>query len=94
MNILRLLDKLSDDKFFTSEASRLETVTNISLFGKSSYSSCASWIRSDDGYSSQSRSSKTGLTGILKSTLTDALQLALVLEYLENEYYSIGLSTP
>lgn len=34
MNILRLLDKLSHDKFFTTEASRLETLTNISLFGK------------------------------------------------------------
>lgn len=28
-----------------------------------------------------------------KSALTDALQLALVLEYLEDEYYSIGLGT-
>lgn len=34
MNILRLLDKLSHDKFFTTEASRLETITNMSLFGK------------------------------------------------------------
>jgi hypothetical protein len=34
MNILKLLDKLSDDKFFTTETSRLETLTNISSFGK------------------------------------------------------------
>jgi hypothetical protein len=27
-----------------------------------------------------------------KSALTDALQLALVLEYLENEYYALGLA--
>ena len=29
-----------------------------------------------------------------QNDLTDALQLALVLEYLENEYYNIGLSAP
>jgi len=34
MNILKLLDKLSDDKFFTAETSRLDTLTNISSFGK------------------------------------------------------------
>ena len=34
MNILRILDKLSNDKFFTGEASRLETITNITNFGK------------------------------------------------------------
>jgi hypothetical protein len=34
MNILKLLDKLSHDKFFTTEASRLEAITQASVLGK------------------------------------------------------------
>lgn len=34
MNILKLLDMLSDDKFFTAGSSRSEAITNIYTFGK------------------------------------------------------------
>ncbi|OCA72146.1 hypothetical protein BBI01_08325 [Chryseobacterium artocarpi] len=95
MNILKLLDKLSHDKFFTTEASRLETITNISLFGKKA-AVAAVPLGLGTLMSTPVQAETTGkpITGAaLKSTLTDALQLALVLEYLENEYYAIGLST-
>lgn len=96
MNILRLLDKLSHDKFFTTEATRLETITDISLFGKKAATAAVPLgLGSLMATSAKAETIETKLTGAaLKSTLTDALQLALVLEYLENEYYSIGLSTP
>ncbi|NIF05159.1 ferritin-like domain-containing protein [Chryseobacterium sp. Tr-659] len=96
MNILRLLDKLSHDKFFTTEASRLETITNMSLFGKkAAIAAIPLGLGTLMTTSAKAESPKPGGTGAaFKSTLTDALQLALVLEYLENEYYSIGLSTP
>lgn len=91
MNILRLLDKLSHDKFFTTEASRLETITNISLFGKKA---AVAAVPLGLGTLMAAETADKPLTGTaLKSTLTDALQLALILEYLENEYYAIGLST-
>ncbi|UTX49879.1 ferritin-like domain-containing protein [Chryseobacterium sp. MA9] len=96
MNILRLLDKLSYDKFFTTEASRLETITNMSLFGKKAATAAVPLgLGTLMTTPVKAETTETKLTGTaLKSTLTDALQLALVLEYLENEYYSIGLSTP
>ncbi|MCE4064712.1 ferritin-like domain-containing protein [Chryseobacterium gleum] len=96
MNILRLLDKLSHDKFFTTEASRLEAITNMSLFGKkTAVAAVPLGLGALMATPAKAETSKTAFTGMaLKSTLTDALQLALVLEYLENEYYSIGLSTP
>ena len=34
MNILKLLDMLSDDKFFTAGSSRSEAITNIYTFEK------------------------------------------------------------
>ncbi|PWN71509.1 hypothetical protein C1631_002475 [Chryseobacterium phosphatilyticum] len=94
MNILKLLDKLSNDKFFTTEASRLDTITNISAFGKkAAVASVPLGLASMMASPVKAEEKKVQATGMfLKSTLTDALQLALVLEYLENEYYSMGLS--
>jgi Ferritin-like domain len=92
MNILKLLDKLSDDKFFTTEASRLDTLTGISKFGKKA---AIASIPLGLGVLMTTPAKAASFNGdnTFKNTLTDALQLALVLEYLENEYYAIGLST-
>ncbi|MCJ8153412.1 ferritin-like domain-containing protein [Chryseobacterium sp. SSA4.19] len=97
MNILKLLDKLSDDTFFTKESSRLETLTHISEFGKKAAVSSiplglgALMTTTSTAKAQTTTANETGNTN--KSALTDALQLALTLEYLEDEYYSIGLST-
>ncbi|KMQ68314.1 hypothetical protein ACM39_07250 [Chryseobacterium sp. FH2] len=94
MNILKLLDKLSNDKFFTTEATRLETLTNITEFGKKAAVASVPLglgvLISAPAKAETPRSSVSG--NVFKSTLTDALQLALILEYLENEYYSMGLA--
>lgn len=92
MNILKLLDKLSNDKFFTTEASRLNSITNSSVKGQKAA------IASIPLGAAAMASAKTetvyasGPGTTFKTVLTDALQLALVLEYLEDEYYSMGLS--
>lgn len=95
MNILKLLDKLSDDQFFSTEATRLQTITKISSFGKKAAVAAVplglGTLLSTPAKAAEVETSAS--SSFLKSTLTDALQLALVLEYLENEYYAIGLST-
>ena len=95
MNILKLLDKLSDDQFFSTEATRLQTITKISSFGKKAAVAAVplglGTLLSTPAKAAETETSAS--SSFLKSTLTDALQLALVLEYLENEYYAIGLST-
>lgn len=95
MNLLKILDKLSDDKFFTTEASRLETITNMSTFGKKA--ATAAVPLGLGVLMSTPAKAETGNTFVSgnaykKSSLTDALQLALVLEYLESEYYTEGLA--
>ncbi|WP_294210960.1 ferritin-like domain-containing protein [uncultured Chryseobacterium sp.] len=96
MNILKLLDKLSDDQFFSTEATRLQTITKISSFGKKAAVAAVplglGTLLSTPAKAAETEASASSST-FLKSALTDALQLALVLEYLENEYYAIGLST-
>lgn len=91
MNILRLLDKLSNDKFFTGEASRLETLTSLSNFGKKA---AVASIPLGLGalMSTPAHAETTTATATLATPLIDALQLALTLEYLEDEYYRMGLA--
>lgn len=95
MNILKLLDRLSDDKFFTTEASRLETLSHISEFGKkAAVASIPLGLGALMTTSANAQTTGGTLPGNTnKSALTDALQLALTLEYLEDEYYAIGLGT-
>ena len=95
MNILKILDKLSDDKFFTTEISRLDSLTGITNFGKK-----AAVVAVPVGLGAlmttsvkAETSTATASSMMFKSALTDALQLALTLEYLEDEYYRIGLAT-
>lgn len=94
MNILKLLDKLSNDKFFTTEATRLETLTQISDFGKkAAVASIPLGLGTLVSTPAKAETTTyTNDTPFFKSVLTDALQLALVLEYLENEYYAMGLA--
>ncbi|SDR09888.1 Ferritin-like domain-containing protein [Chryseobacterium soldanellicola] len=95
MNILKLLDRLSNDKFFTTEASRLETLTNIKDFGtKAAVAAVPLGLGSLMSTSAKAETlPPTGPGNTYKSALTDALQLALTLEYLEDEYYRMGLNT-
>ncbi|MET3535669.1 ferritin-like domain-containing protein [Chryseobacterium limigenitum] len=93
MNILKLLDKLSNDKFFTTESSRLETLTNISSIGKKA-AVAAVPLGLGTLMATSAKAETTTTSGTyFKTPLTDALQLALTLEYLEDEYYAKGLGT-
>ncbi len=93
MNILRILDKLSNDKFFTGEASRLQTLSSIADFGKKAAVASVPLglgVLMSTPLQAETTSSSAAM---FKTPLTDALQLALTLEYLEDEYYRIGLAT-
>lgn len=89
MNILNILDKLSDDKFFTqgiltSNSKQSYTKTSNKSINKTSFGTTGT--ASAAAFSSQKSTMGTN------DALTDALQLALILEYLEEEYYAMGLA--
>ena len=92
MNILRILDKLSNDKFFTGEATRSQTLSSIADFGKKA--AVASVPLGLAGLMSTTAKAETttASSAAFATPLIDALQLALTLEYLEDEYYRMGLA--
>lgn len=91
MNLLNILDKLSDDKFFTTETSRLGSLSQISSFGKkAALASVPLGLGSLMATSAKAETTSSNLAPA--SALTDALKLALTLEYLEDEYYRTGVN--
>lgn len=94
MNLLNILDQLSDDKFFTAETSRSGTFSQISAFGKKAViASIPLGLGSLMATSAKAETASTSSAAFAPaSALTDALQLALTLEYLEDEYYVRGLA--
>jgi len=90
MNILRILDKLSNDKFFTGEATRSQTLSSIADFGKKAAVAAVPLGLAGMMSSPAHAETTTSSSAVFKTALTDALQLALTLEYLEDEYYAMA----
>ena len=93
MNLLNILDKLSDDQFFTKMTSRSEGISDITNFGKkAAIASIPLGLGSFFATSAKAETTSVKSNFAPTSTLTDSLQLALTLEYLEDEYYRMGLA--
>ena len=93
MNLLNILDKLSDDQFFTKMTSRSEGISDLANFGKkAALASIPLGLGSFMATSAKAETATSKASFAPASALTDALQLALILEYLEDEYYRTGLA--
>lgn len=93
MNLLNILDKLSDDQFFTKMTSRSEGISDLANFGKkAALASIPLGLGSFMATSAKAETTSSKASFAPASALTDALQLALILEYLEDEYYRTGLA--
>ena len=92
MNLLTILDKLSDDKFFSTETSRLGSLSSFSEFGKKA-AIAAVPLGLGSMMATSAKAETISSSALAPATaLTDALQLALILEYLEDEYYRLGIA--
>lgn len=93
MNLLTILDRLSDDQFFTKTSSRSGALSDFAKLGKkAAIASVPLGLASVMSTPAQAAPAATASVAAA-SALTDALQLALTLEYLEDEYYRTGLGT-
>jgi rubrerythrin len=88
MNILKILESFTDDNVMNSSGSRRESFEQFSKIGKNI--ALASIPFGLAGLSSKGYAKDISPT---PSTATGALQLALVLEYLENEFYQKALDS-
>lgn len=96
MNILKILDSLTDDALYTKPLSRNENLSQLSSFGKRTAAAAiplglGAFLSGNAKAETKKVETEESLA-FKKDALTDALQLALVLEYLEDEYYAKGLA--
>lgn len=93
MNFLKLLDKIANEDLFFKQTSREGALSDITAFGKKA--AAVALPLGLAGVMSGTAKAQTTTTNdpvTAKSALTDALQLALTLEYLEDDYYTKGLA--
>ena len=88
MNISKLLETFSDDNLMTGKGSRRESFGQFGNIGKSLALASVPF-----GLSALSNKASAADIGPTPATPIGALQLALTLEYLENEFYQTGLNT-
>lgn len=95
MNILKLLDTIADQNIFSKTSTRSEALSEIGAFSKKAAAVALplglGTILSGNAKANTASVQSTNSVAA-KSMLTDALQLALKLEYLEDDYYTQGLS--
>ena len=88
MNITKILECFSDDKLMKSPSNRRESFNNFGQIGKTLALAAIPF-----GLSTFSNKLFAADITPTPSTPVGALQLALTLEYLENEFYQMGLSS-
>lgn len=91
MNIIKFLESFTDDKLYTGKGSRRESLTQFGKIG-SNAAKAAIPLGLGSMLFSQKGNAATASSAVLE-TPTEALQLALTLEYLEDEFYETALNT-
>ena len=88
MNISKILECFSDDQLMSSKSNRRESFSNFGQIGKTLALAAIPF-----GLSAFSNKAFAADISPTPATPVGALQFALILEYLENEFYQMGLSS-
>lgn len=91
MSFIKLLDKISDKSSLEASASRRDVFKQFKSFGKGA--AMASIPFGLAGISNTTKAANAAFTTSMQASPTDILNFALTLEYLEKEFYNIGLDT-
>lgn len=92
MSFIKILDKISDKSALDANASRRDVFKQFKSFGKGA--AMASIPFGLAGMSNTTKAANAAFTSAaMQASPTDVLNFALTLEYLEKEFYNIGLDT-
>jgi len=94
MNIIKFLESLTNENLLNSKGSRRESLGQFGQVGKNLAMAAVPFGLASIAMAPQkARGASAAAFNTMAETPTEALQLALTLEYLEEEFYQIGMNT-
>jgi hypothetical protein len=93
MNILKFIESLTDEKFLNSKGSRRDSFSQFGQVGKNFAMAAVPLGLASIALAPQKARGASAAFTTMNETPTQALQLALTLEYLEEEFYQIAMNT-
>lgn len=94
MNIIKLIESFTSDSFLNATGSRRESLGQFGAIGKGIAAAAVPFgLASVALGSNKAHAASAAFLVETAETPTQALQLALTLEYLEEEFYQIGMDT-
>jgi hypothetical protein len=93
MNILKFIESFTNEEFLNSKGSRRESLGQFGQVGKNIAMAAMPLGLASLALAPQKVRGASAAAFMAAETPTQALQLALTLEYLEEEFYQIGMNT-
>lgn len=93
MNILKFIESFTNEEFLNSKGSRRESLGQFGQVGKNIAMAAMPLGLASLALAPQKARGASAAAFMAAETPTQALQLALTLEYLEEEFYQIGMNT-
>lgn len=93
MNIIKFIESFTDDNLYNGKGSRRESLSQFGKIGSNAVKAAIPFGLASVLFSQKANAATTATMATTADTPTSALQLALTLEYLEDEFYAMALDT-
>ncbi len=93
MNFIKILDILSNDKLLGEKSSRRGSFQQFKNVGKNVALASIPFALASTSNKSKAANSSMAFANMMMASPTEVLQFALTLEYLEREFYQMGLDS-
>ncbi|WP_297332123.1 ferritin-like domain-containing protein [Flavobacterium sp.] len=93
MNIIKFIESFTNDSFLNTKGSRRESFSQFGKIGSNAAKAAVPFGLASMLFTQKANAASSAFLSATADTPTSALQLALILEYLEDEFYATALDT-